>query len=166
MSSSDRRAVLSLLATLPLAACGFSPVYAPQAPARQMLSGIQTAAPSGKRAFDLVARLEERLGRPGPDAPFLLRYQISVRSEALAIRRANQTTRYRLHGTVSYRLIRQADRKAATRGQVSSFAAYSAAGTSVETAASNEDAETRLMRILADQLVTQLMATAPEWGGA
>jgi LPS-assembly lipoprotein len=45
---------------------------------------------------------------------------------------------------------------------VESFTAFSAAGSPVATQAAERDAEQRLMTILADQLVTRLIATTPD----
>ncbi len=61
MSSSDRRTVLTLLAALPVAACGFVPAYGPNGPAKALMGRVRVDDPGDKRSFDLVARLEERL---------------------------------------------------------------------------------------------------------
>ncbi|MGB3315374.1 MAG: LPS assembly lipoprotein LptE [Albidovulum sp.] len=162
MSSSDRRTFLTLAAALPLAACGFAPAYGPGGAASGLLGRVEIDAPSNKDQFDLVERLEERLGRPST-AKYRLSYRVSVTEEGQAISRTNRTNRYQLIGTLSYTLHGAQNGKALSSGKVSSFTAYSAFGTSVAAAASEADARTRLMRILADQLVTQLIATSAEW---
>lgn len=162
MSSSDRRTFLTLAATLPLAACGFEPAYGPGGAASGLLGRVEIDAPSNKDQFDLVERLEERLGRPSAVA-YRLSYRVSVKEEGQAISRTNRTNRYQLIGTLNYTLHGAPDGKALTSGKVASFTAYSAVGTSVGAAASEADARTRLMRILADQLVTKLVATSAEW---
>ena len=48
-------------------------------------------------------------------------------------------------------------------GEVSTFTAYSTTGSPVATAAARRDAEDRLMVALADQLVSRLLAGAPDW---
>lgn len=151
-----------LAACLPLAACGFAPAYGPGGAASGLLGRVEIDAPSNKDQFDLVERLEERLGRPSA-AQFRLSYRVSVTEEGQAISRTNRTNRYQLLGNLSYTLHRAANGKALSSGKVSSFTAYSAFGTSVAAAASEADARTRLMRILADQLVTQLIASSAEW---
>jgi LPS-assembly lipoprotein len=162
MSSSDRRTFLTLAASLPLAACGFAPAYGPGGSASGLLDQVEIDAPSNKDQFDLVERLEERLGRPSA-AKYRLSYRVDVTEEGQAISRTNRTNRYQVIGTVSYTLHRAENGKALSSGKVSSFTAYSAVGTSVGAAASEADAHTRLMRILADQLVTQLVATSAVW---
>lgn len=165
MSSSDRRAILCRLAALPLAACGFTPAYGPGGPAAGLLDRVTVDAPDDKDSFDLVARLEERLGRTrAPD--YRLSYRIETTTEAQAIAPDNTINRYQVIGSVAYAL-HDADTGAAlSSGKVSSFTAYSAFGTSVATAVSEADAHARLMRLLADQIVTRLIASSATWNGA
>ena len=47
------------------------------------------------------------------------------------------------------------------RGQVSSFTSYSTTGTTIATLAAEQDAHKRLARLLADQVVTRLLALDP-----
>ena len=162
MSSSDRRTLLGLLAALPLAACGFTPAYGPSSPARELFDRVAVDAPTDKNAFDFVSRIEERLGRP-EGATFRLSYTIGTKASALAIARTNAITRYRLEGSVSFRLMSTRDDTVLTSGEVASFTSYSASSTSLATAVSRDDAKTRLMILLADQVVTRLIATAPAW---
>lgn len=164
MSSSDRRAFLTLLAAAPLAACGFEPAYAPGGPAAGMLGRITVDAPADRDAFDLVARLEDRLGRTRAPA-FRLGYRIETQAKAQAIAPDNTINRYQLLGSVDFTLHDVATEAERTSGRVSSFTAYSAFGTAVATAASEADAHRRLMRILADQIVTRLIATSATWNG-
>ena len=150
MSSSDRRAFLTLLAASAVAACGFEPAYGPGGPASGLLGRVTVDAPDDRDAFDLVARLEDRLGRTRTPE-FRLSYRIATKAELL--------------GTVAFTLHDTATDATLTSGEVSSFTAYSAFGTSVATAASEGDAHRRLMRILADQIVTRLIATSADWNG-
>ncbi len=164
MSSSDRRAFLFVLAALPLTACGFTPAYAPGGPAEGLLGRVAVDAPEDKDGFDLVARLEERLGRTRvPD--YRLSYDIETTTEGQLIGLDNRINRYQVIATVSYALHNAQNEAVLSSGEVSSFTAYSAFGTSVATAVSEADAHTRLMRILADQIVTRLIATSADWNG-
>ncbi len=163
MSSSDRRTVLSLLLALPLAACGFAPAYGPGGPARQLLGQVAIDPPSDKGGFDLVERLEERLGRNGNGA-FRLGYTVITSEIGQGISPADAITRYRVDGSVSYSLAR-ADGSVAAAGKVSGFSAYAASGTTVSTVSAREDAYQRLMVQLADRIVTQLIAKSGSSGG-
>ena len=104
MWSPDRRHLLAALATLPLAGCGFQPALAPGGPAAGLFDRIAFAAPTDRNAFDLVARLEDRLGRAGKGARYVLRYQIATEETALAITPSAAITRYNVTGSVTFRV--------------------------------------------------------------
>ncbi len=166
MSSPDRRTVLGLplLAAgllLPLtAACGFTPAYGPGGAAAALTGRIATADPTDKSAYDLIARLEERLGR-AEAATHRLDYTIATRPVGVGITPEGAVTRYHLTGSVDWRLVRLETGEAVLTGREETFAAYSATGSTVAALAAEEDAGTRLMRILADRMVTRLIAAAP-----
>lgn len=152
-----------LVCVLALAACGFTPAYAPGGAAAGLQNTIEAAEPRSKPAFDLVERLEERLGPP--DVPlYALTYKIALKTEGLGISTDNAITRYNLLGTVDWQLAR-ADGVKVTSGRAKSFASYSATGSTVAGLAAEEDAANRLMRILADQIVAQITATSAQWAG-
>ncbi|MFC2967428.1 LPS assembly lipoprotein LptE [Acidimangrovimonas pyrenivorans] len=161
MSSSDRRTFLTLLAALPAAACGFTPAYGPGGPAAGLQGQVRADDPSDKAGFDFVGRIEERLGPP-QGAKYRLSYRIETSTKGIAITPENVTTRYNVDGSVAYAL-HDASGKVVTEGKVSSFTSYSATGSTVATLAVQADAETRLMRILADDIVTRLIGSAGAW---
>ena len=165
MSSSDpptRRAVLALLAPALLAACGFTPVYGTGGPARALLNRVRIEDPADKNAFDLVERLEERLGRP-QNVAFRLSYGITTRSKGLGITPDNDTTRYNVDGTATYTLSDAVSGTPLAQGEVTTFVSYSASGSTVATDAAETDAYERLMRLLADQIVNELIASSAGW---
>ncbi|MCB2130680.1 MAG: hypothetical protein KDE03_16845 [Rhodobacteraceae bacterium] len=154
---SDRRTVLALLLAVSVGGCGFQPAYGPGSPARGLFDNVAIDAPTDKNGFDLVERLEERLGRPKqPD--YLLSYRIETRSEGLAIAPDNAIIRYQVTAKIKFGLKDNETGMIVSDGVVSSFTAYSASGTSVATASSEADAYTRLMRLLADQIATRIIA--------
>lgn len=147
---------LLLLTLLPLAACGFQPAYGTRGAVPELFGRVQIQAPTDKNAFDLVERLENRLGRP--QAPNLnLRYSIDTQEFGLAITPENAITRYNVTGNIRFSLADQAGDVLAD-GLVTSFTSYSASGTTVSTTAARQDAYERLMSLLADQMVTRLIA--------
>jgi LPS-assembly lipoprotein len=148
-----------LLAPLSLAACGFSPALAPGGAATRLLGTVKAADPTDKNAFDLVERLEERLGRP-QDARYDLTYTITTEAVGVGITTENEITRFNLKGVIDYGLTDRATGATLTRGRVQSFTSYSATGSTVAGLAAEEDAAYRLMRILADQIVARLLAEA------
>lgn len=157
--SCDRRLLLTLLAALPLAACGFTPAYAPQGGADTLSRAVQVRAPVTRNDYMLTRQLETRLGRAGA-ADYLLDYTLTVQDERIAITANNITRRFNLVGRASYTLTTM-DGTTVTRGTVDSFTGYSATGSTVATRAARADAEERLTTILADQIVTRLIAAAP-----
>lgn len=153
----SRRALL--LAPVALAACGFSPAYGPGGGAGRLMQTVWVQDPADKNAFDLVERLEERLGRP-EDIRYDLAYTIKTETVGVGITTDSKTTRYNLKGVVDYALTERATGARVTGGRVQSFTAYSATGSTVAQLAAEEDAALRLMRILADQIVARLMAVS------
>lgn len=162
MSSSDRRTLLTALAALPLAglaaACGFAPVHAPGGAADGLHGAVRAAAPDSRDGFDFVQRLEERLGRPGPGTRFDLAYDITTNPVGAGITPAGAVTRYTLTGSATFRLTDTATGAERAAGRVESFTSWSTTGSTVATLAAEEDAHRRLMRVLADQVVTRLIA--------
>jgi LPS-assembly lipoprotein len=153
----SRRSVL--LAPLVLAACGFAPAYAPGGAATRLRGTVRVQDPTDKNAFDLVERLEERLGRP--ESPLYdLAYTITTEAVGVGITTENQITRFNLKGVIDFSLTDRATGARVAGGRVQSFTAYSATGSTVAGLAAEEDAAYRLMRILADQIVTRLIGVA------
>ena len=71
------------------------------------------------------------------------------------------TTRYSLNGSADFTLTDATTGATVTKGQVSTFTSYSTTGTTVATLTAEYDARQRLARMLADQVVTRLLAAAP-----
>lgn len=161
MSLSDRRQFLLMAAAgLGLAGCGFAPVYAPGGSGHALRGRVLVDAPDSRAGFQLTRALEDRLGRAA-DARYGLSHAIETRSESAAISSDNVTLRFNILGRVTYAL-RELDGGAVlTSGKVDSFTGYSASGSTVATQAAERDARARLMRILADQIVTRLVAGVP-----
>ena len=160
---SERRSVLAGLALLGVtAACGFSPAYAPGGAGSVLRNQILANAPGDKLGYFFVERIEDRLGR-NDSAPYQLNYTLALSVDGLAITPDESTLRYHLNGTMDFQVIERSSGKEMTRGTVRNFVAFSAIGTTIATRASEDDAERRLMVMLADQIVTRLMATSKTW---
>ena len=174
MSSCDgaisRRCLLLGLAVLP--ACGFTPVYGPGGSAEGLRGQIAIGEPSDVAGFKLVRQLETRLGQP-LDPQYDLRVQIELDRTGLGVTDDSETVRLRLRGVADYTLTQAGTGAVLTKGQVSNFTSYAApvftpdrvtaAGNMVSVRVAAEDALDRLMIILADQMVSRLLLTAPEW---
>lgn len=150
------------LVALLLAACGFTPVYGPGGSAEGLRGTIRVEAPETRPEYDLVARLEQRLGR-GEAAALDLDYTLSLRAIGVAITPEQETTRYNLTGSLDYRLTEIGSGRVAASGTVESFTSYAATGSTVASLTAERDAGRRLSVLLADLLVTRLQATARDW---
>ena len=113
--------------------------------------------PTDRNGFDLVERLEERLGRSEAER-YDLAFTITTTAVGVGITTENEISRFNLEGVVDYTLTERATGARVAGGRVKSFTAYSATGSTVAGLAAEEDAATRLMRILADQIVARLVA--------
>lgn len=147
-----------VMAGAALSGCTFTPAYAPGGPAAALQGAVRVDSPDSKNGFDLVERLEERLGRPQA-ARYALSYQISTERIGVGVTPENAISRYHLRGRVEWQLKDQGG-ASVTEGVAQSFTSWSATGSTVSGLAAEEDAAYRLMRILADQIVTRLVATA------
>lgn len=155
---------LLLVGTMMLAACGFTPAYAPGGSGSALQNAVLAAAPRDKAAFDLVERLEERLG-PADSPKYGLTYSVTLTPVGVGITTDNAITRYNLTGVVEWELTDVITRARLTGGKTENFTSYSATGSTVAGLAAQEDAAQRLMRIIADQIVSQLLATSGQWAG-
>ncbi|MDO5643155.1 MAG: LPS assembly lipoprotein LptE [Paracoccus sp. (in: a-proteobacteria)] len=164
MSSPDRaritRRALILGAGAALAGCALTPAYGPGGTGTALTGRVALRAPDDVDSFALNRRLSERLG-PETAAAYALNYRLTTASVAQGITPDEVTTRYSLNGTADFALSDIASGKVITQGRVSSFTSYSAVGTTIATLSAERDAHERLMVMLADQIVTRLLATGP-----
>lgn len=154
----SRRALLA--AALALAACGFQPVYGPGGAGTRLQGQVRVADPATVDDYAFLRRLTDRLG-PEQAARYDLDYRLQIAAVAQAITPDEVTTRYSLNGTATYALTETATGAVVARGEVSNFSSYSTEGTVIATNAAEQDARGRLAVMLADQVVTRLLATVP-----
>lgn len=146
---------------LPLAACGFTPAYAPGGAGQALRGQVRASDPVTSQDFDFVAAFEQRLGRPA--APGMeLAYQITTSERGAAQLSGLGSTRITLFGEITYSLTDIASGETLTSGRLRNFTNYSTTDTQLATRRAQEDAEKRLMRILADQVAARLMAALAE----
>lgn len=163
MSLSDRRTFLIRLGALavvaPVAACGFTPAYAPGAAATVLRGNVLPDDPPNRLAYDFIGRIETRFGPP-TDPKFRLAYQISTRKVELAVTTEGSILRYNIVGEVSYSLIDIATGATLFTGKANSFTSAAATEATIAAQSAEEDANQRLMQILADQVASRLVASA------
>ncbi|RZW01875.1 MAG: hypothetical protein EX266_12750 [Rhodobacteraceae bacterium] len=157
MSSSNRRTLL--LGFTALAGCGFTPVYGPGGQAEGLRGRIDIAAPADEEGFALVERLEERLGLPA-GADLGLTADIFMSEEAVGFLTDGTISRYNVTGRVDWRLTRLTDGTAILKGSERSFTTYAATSTTVATITARRDARRRLMVIIADRILQDIVLRA------
>ena len=152
----NRRRFGVVLAAAALAGCGFTPVYGPDGTGAALLGQLSLDPPQDRNAYLLQRRIEERLGQATAGA-WRLSTQIKTDDIGLGFTKDGDITRYNINGTTDYTLRRTSSSEIFRQGKIQHFTSYSATGTTVATLAAKRDAEVRLMTILADQIIDQLL---------
>jgi len=147
-----RRAALAALAGL--AACGFVPAYGPLGGAGRLQGQVALTGPATPFGYQVLTALEDRLGQ-AQGARYGLALTLTTAEMPAAVTQDGTRTRTTLTGAAGYTLTGGA---MPLTGQVDGFAAYSTAGSTVETLAAAADAEGRLAAMLADMILTRLIA--------
>ncbi len=155
-----KAAWFKLFFVLPLlAACGFTPVYGVDGTGTKLQNRVLVDEPLTREGYVLTRQIERRLGRAAGPA-YALSVTIKTTEESLAIDVDGDIERYNLVGTADYVLLDKASGAIVASGQVQNFTGYSATGTTVATLAAQRDAADRLMIILADKIVSELLVKA------
>ena len=173
MSSSNPNRRILLVALAALAGCGYTPAFAPGRAASELRISVAIDAPDDRNEFDLVKQLELRLGRPDT-ARLRLSYKIETVQDGVGVTPGQEIVRFNIFGKVSFTLTDIATGDVLTSGSTDAFTSYSVGSVDVSaippstnatiaTLAAERDANSRLMVALADQIVTRLIATAPDW---
>ncbi len=152
----NRRRFGVVLAAAALAGCGFTPVYGPDGTGAALLGQLSLDPPQDRNDYLLQRRIEEHLGQATAGA-WRLSTQIKTEDIGLGFTTDGDITRYNINGTTDYTLRRTGSSEIFRQGKIQHFTSYSATGTTVATLAAKRDAEVRLMTILADQIIDQLL---------
>ena len=150
---------LLILPFLALMACGFTPVYGPNGSANVLLNSVLVQEPKNREGYLLTKKIEKHLGR-ATDPRFNLGVTVTTSETALNVDSTGNINRYNVLGLVEYTLRDTQTGQIAASGRVNSFTGYSASGTTVSAQAAKEDAQERLMIILADLLISNLITTS------
>lgn len=161
MSCSDRRQFLATLSALGLtagitSACGFAPVYGENGNGRALRGAIRADDPVSRSDFNFVAAFEDRLGRPNA-ARYGLSYRITKREVSSGAVQDIGATRIQLFGTLNFTVTDLTTGAQRATGELERNATYSNTSTQLATLTAAEDADLRLMEMLADALVTRLL---------
>ena len=163
MLLSDRRKFLGLLAVLPLAACGFRPVYKAGSAARAIHGALEFNLIDSREGFALLEALENRLGAGGPNAPYAVTIDLMIEEEDLVLTVATGLVRYTLDGIAKVKVIERASGEEVFSDKLRDEVSYSGNEETLVTNTSKRDAHDKLIRALADQIVLRLSSTAESW---
>jgi len=109
--------------------------------------------------FAMQGHFVERFGLP--DTPrFNLRVRITTSQRSASITSGGDTSRLNIIGAAEWTLTDIASGQRVTSGTAEAFTSYAATGSTVATQTAQDDARNRLSVILADMIVTRVMAEA------
>jgi len=163
MSLSDRRGFLISLTAFGVAACGFEPVYRTGGAARGLNGQIRMDVIQGRDGFDLLRRIESRLGKPVSNPRFALAVEFVVTEDSLVLDAAKGISRFTLNGVAHITVKSMAEGTKVFAAKLRETTAYSGTSETGQTDAAKRDAHSRLATAMADQIVTRLTSTAESW---
>jgi LPS-assembly lipoprotein len=155
------RALLSLAAvaaSLALAGCGFTPLYAAPTVVSNLAS-IDVTAPQGRAGFLMRQHLDDAFGKnhTGP-AAYKMQLSLSEARYPRGIRTDNVATRYEYVLIASYTLASQPSGALAKRGQVRVELTYDSADQPYASIAAQQDAVDRATEEAARRIQLELAA--------
>ncbi|MEK9643470.1 MAG: hypothetical protein VW122_12980 [Paracoccaceae bacterium] len=151
--------IIGFWARLLLGACGFEPVYAPSTSTNSVRNNFDLSAPTDRGTYQFYHNLEGQIS-DNPQAQYALAYTISQSATNAATDADGKSHRGVLKGSLAYRITRKINGETVKTGKVKGFTSYSALASSVASDAAGRDATKRLMKILSDNLVDELMMVA------
>jgi len=162
MSLSDRRNFLLVLGALPLAACGFTPVYQQGGAATGLTGNIRFNLIDSREGFLLLSALESRLGTASANAPFQAVVTLTLTNRDLTLNAATALQRHDLAATAEISVTNAAG-ETVFSNVVRDATSYSTSTQNLANMTSRDAATARLMQALADKIVRQLAVTSESW---
>ena len=170
--------VVAVLAAVLLGACGFRPLYGPQAGGEALaakLARVDVAAPETRLAqlvyrnlVDLIASSATELkGSDSPKTSHRLEYRVVERQVGLAVRGDDSVTRINLTMSGHFQLFAQGAKKSVLEGESRAIAAMNVVQSDYANLIAERDARARAARSLARDIVNRLaiFMAAREAGG-
>lgn len=164
MSSSDRRTFLLALAALPVAGCGFTPVYKEGGAGRALIGRLRFNLIESRAGFVLLETLESRFGS-ADTAEFDVNIELMTEEKVLTLTAATSLDRITLKGAAVVHVTRHADQSEVFTDKLRETVHYTS---SAETGVSRQaklDAHDRLARALGEKIILRLSSTARDWAG-
>lgn len=160
-SDPTRRGVLAGALALAVAGCGFVPAYGPEG-AGVFHGRTAITAPATVEGYRLLARLEDRLGQ-AQGARWHLVVTLDTDESAAGYGADGSIGRATVIGEADWRLSDGVDGPLIGEGRARTFTGYdSGLANTVALRAASIDARERLTTILANQIITQMLALEVE----
>lgn len=160
-SSRPNRRVFLLGAFAALSACQLRPALAPGGAAVALQGQVGLPAPKSRDEFDLVTRLRQRLGQPGPSPRWDLSINLSVAADGFS---GPDSRRSQLIGTLELTLTPRRPTDRALQEEVRAMTAFADVNTNasrtnfvLSNRAAGRAAHARLMTLLADRAVDRMI---------
>lgn len=163
MSLSDRRKFILTMAALPLAACGFTPVYRQGGAARGLMGDIRFDLIETPEGFQLLEVLEGRFGQPRPDARFNAAITLKITAEELILTAATSLSRFTLKADATVTVTEVATDQQTFTDVFRETIGYTSNTETLVTTTAERDARSKLMQGLGEQIASRLAATAGDW---
>ena len=151
--------IIGFWALLLLGACRFEPVYAPSASTNSVRNNFDLSAPTDRGTYQFYHNLKGKIS-DNPQAKYALAYTIFQSATNAATDADGKSHRGALMGSLAYRITRKINGQTVKTGNVKGFTSYSALASSVASDAAGRVSTKRLMKILSDHLVDELMMVA------
>lgn len=139
-----------------LSGCGFAPAYGTNGATNVLIDDVEVIAPQTVAGYRLADRIRDRLGSADEQGRFRLEVTLDIREVGVAVTQEGAVTRFTLEGVAGFRLVDRLDGDILVSGETDNFTGYSTTDSTVATENARANAEERLARILADQIITRL----------
>ena len=152
-----KKYIFSTLLSVFIAGCSFEPAWrAGNNKANMYWQKIDLKAPKTSNEFRLNRYLVSRVG-DAEDAEFLLKYELFTKTKRTALSFDGKAYRIRIQGEVKFSLINKSENIVLVSSNVKDSLGYSDAILAVTDQASERDAYERLMVLLGDKIVDELL---------
>ena len=152
-----KKYLFALLLGVFVAACSFEPAWMAQDQKAKILwQKIDIKKPKTSNEFHLNRHLAARLGN-AKDSKLFLKYELFTETKRTALSFDGKAYRIRIHGEVIFSLIHSSTNVVLVSSSVRDSLGYSDAILAVTDQASERDAYARLMVLLGDKIVDELL---------
>lgn len=163
MSSYKRRTLLLSLAALPLAGCGFQPIYGAGSPGAGLRGRLTFNLIESAEGFLLREVLESRYGDSGGAAEFLVDIALDINETDLVLNATTGLARVTINGDATVTVKRRGGEETLFTDRLRETVGYSASQETLVTKSARRDARERLARRLAERISLSLAASAGDW---